>query len=86
MLAWREAYAAQQVLKAAKGISTEEDARKAGDLREAVGHDVDGLPDVKLPTILYASRTHSQLTQAMHELKRMPYAYSLSLFLCHFTC
>ena len=27
-----------------------------------------------LPPILYASRTHSQLAQAMKELQRMPYA------------
>ncbi|KAF7270391.1 hypothetical protein GWI33_016625 [Rhynchophorus ferrugineus] len=31
--------------------------------------------DLKLPTVIFASRTHSQLTQAMQELKKSSYKY-----------
>lgn len=80
MLAWREAYAAHQLLLnlAAQPQGqppSEEDERNAMALKEAIGLAPE-TPEAKLPTIYFASRTHSQLTQAMNELKRMPYAYS----------
>ena len=37
-----------------------------------------------LPTIVYTSRTHSQLRQVVQELKRSNYRYSIDLFLSFF--
>lgn len=64
-LAWR---------KSLGGFSTGRNARRGHDLGGKHSEDMPSQSDApKLPTIIYTSRTHSQLQQVIRELKRSSY-------------
>lgn len=79
-LAWirtRQSEHQQQMLKLGKGDAGAEPGSELSDLARTVGK----INNWGVPKVIYASRTHSQLTQAMRELKRTAYANMRSVVL-----
>ncbi|XP_017035372.1 regulator of telomere elongation helicase 1 homolog [Drosophila kikkawai] len=79
-LAWirtRQSEHQQQMLKLDKGDAGAGAGVELSDLARTVGK----INNWGVPKVIYASRTHSQLTQAMRELKRTAYANMRSVVL-----
>ncbi|XP_046858545.1 regulator of telomere elongation helicase 1-like [Xenia sp. Carnegie-2017] len=78
-LAWRDTYKAHLQLntkvqqKKANGRFYENLKENLGQAAIGWSDDDDGNPDYEVPKIIYTSRTHSQLTQAVKELKNTIY-------------
>ena len=75
VLAWRLTYIAKKQLSGISGHST------VGGLNEAVGLDTDTPVEAfsAIPKIIYASRTHSQISQVVNELKSTIYKPKVSV-------